>query len=383
MTSSPIRRVAVLIETDDTWGRSVVRAIGAYASQHRWRLLIAPRDVQQRMRLPRKWQGDGVIAHLRTRTLVNHLRRAGLPTVDVSVMFPKETWVGRVVTDDLVRTQMAVRHFRDRGIEQFACYAPSMGRYSPQREELFAQAVQEEGFHCETFRAKEAREGWSIDPQSVFQWLSKLPRPLGLFAADPYPARQIAEICETEGISIPDEIAILAGDDDDLICNLGFPSLSAVQLACGNLGRTAAELLTDLMNGQSLPSEPIKIPPLGVISRHSTDLMAINDPELQEILRYIHANLERGIQVKQVLREFPISRRNLEQRFRAQLGRSPAELIRSMRLDLAKRLLIETDLSIAEASQMSGFASKAHFSVAFQQQFGAPPSTWRSQFAQR
>ncbi|PQO41096.1 xylose operon transcription regulator XylR [Blastopirellula marina] len=383
MSNQIIRRVAVLIETDDTWGRSVVRAIGKYASENHWRLLIAPRDAQQRLRLPRRWQGDGVITHMRTRTLVTHLRRAGLPTVDVSIMFPGENWVGRVITDDQVRSQMAVNHFRERGIEHFACYAPQMGRYSPQREELFAQAVRDAGYTCETFRAKGVREGWSIEPAPVINWLSKLKRPLGLFASDPYPARQIAEICETAGLRIPDEIAILAGDDDDLICNLGFPSLSAVQLACTTLGKTAAGLLTQLMEGEPIPAEPIKIPPLQVCPRHSTDLLAINDPELQAILRYIHENVDQGIQVKQVLRKFAISRRNLEQRFRAELGRSPAELIRGLRLDMAKRLLIETDLSIAEASRMCGFTSKAHFSVSFHQQFGSPPSTWRMQFAQR
>ncbi len=383
MLNQGIRRVAVLIETDDTWGRSVVRAIGKYASEYRWRLLIAPRDAQQRLRLPRKWQGDGVIAHMRNRTLVTHLRRAGLPTVDVSIMFPKEEWVGRVITDDQVRCQMAVNHFRERGIEHFACYAPMMGRYSPQREVLFAQAVHEAGYTCETFRAKGVREGWSIDPVPVMNWLSKLKRPLGLFASDPYPARQIADICEAAGLRIPDEIAILAGDDDDLICNLGFPSLSAVQLACGTLGKSAAALLTQLMDGESIPVEPIRIPPLQVCPRHSTDLLAITDPELQGILRYIHENVDQGIQVKQVLRKFAISRRNLEQRFRTELGRSPAELIRGLRLDLAKRLLLETNLSIAEASRKCGFASKAHFSVAFHQQFGSPPSIWRSQFAQQ
>lgn len=382
MTDQVIRRVAVLIETDDTWGRSVVRAIGKYASEHRWRLLIAPRDAQQRLRLPRKWQGDGVIAHMRTRTLVTHLRRAALPTVDVSIMFPKEDWVGRVITDDHVRSEMAVNHFRERGIEHFACYSPMMGRYSPQREAFFTQAVQDAGYKCETFRAKGVREGWSIDPAAVINWLSKLKRPLGLFASDPYPARQIADICESAGLRIPDEISILAGDDDDLICNLGFPSLSAVQLACGTLGKSAAALLTRLMDGDSIPAEATKIPPLQVCPRHSTDVMAINDPELQAILRYVQENVAQGIQVKQVLRKFAISRRNLEQRFRSELGRSPAELIRSLRLDMAKRMLIETDLSIAEASRLCGFTSKAHFSVSFHQQFGTPPSIWRTQFAQ-
>ncbi|UUO09162.1 DNA-binding transcriptional regulator [Blastopirellula sp. J2-11] len=374
-------RVAILIETDDSWGRSVVEAIGKFARQQHWRLLIAPRDSQNRMRLPKKWRGDGVIVHLRTRALATHLRRIGLPTVDVSLMLPAESWLGRVVTDDERRAQMAIEHLRQRGLKHFACYAPPLGRYSDQRVQIFARQLQEAGFHCSMFGSKEIRQGWEVEHQHVMQWLNKLPRPLGVFAADPYPARQLAEICDLGGIRVPDEVAILAGDDDDLLCNLAWPRLSAVQLGCHALGTEAAKLLNKLMSGAAIPAKPKFIPPLRVCERHSTDMLAIADSELLAILRYIREHADQGLQVKQLVREFPVSRRSLEQRFREQLGRSPAEEIRRVRLERAKSMLLESSLAIADIARLCGFATSAHFSTAFQKQNGATPTAWRGQYA--
>ncbi|WP_246120004.1 AraC family transcriptional regulator [Blastopirellula retiformator] len=371
--------MAVLIETDDSWGRSVVEAIGQFARQEHWRLLIAPRDSQNRLRLPRKWEGDGVIVHLRTRALATHLKRFGLPTVDVSQMLPGEAWCGRVATDDERRAQLAIAHLRQLGLKHFACYAPPLGRYNDQRFEIFARQLKEAGYACSIFDSKEVRQGWAVDHQHVMQWLSKLPRPLGVFAADPYPARQLAEICDLGGIRVPDEVAILAGDDDDLLCNLAWPRLSAIQLGCHALGTEGAKLLKKLINGGAIPAKPKLIAPIQVRQRHSTDMLAIADAELLAILRYIREHADQGLQVKRLVREFPVSRRSLEQRFREQLGRSPAEEIRRVRLERAKTLLLESSLSIAEVARQCGFASSAHFSTAFQKQHAATPTAWRGE----
>jgi len=382
MSSTPdredYRRVAILIETDDSWGRAVVSAIGQYARRQHWRLLIGPRDSQNRLCLPKRWAGDGVIVHLRTRWLANHVRKFQLPTVDVATMMPNERWAGRVATNDEERAEMAVAHFLERGLKQFACYAPSLGRYSDSRARIFAEKVQQAGYRCSFFDAKEGRQGWELEHHDVLKWLAQLERPLGVFASDPYPARQLAEICDQGGLRVPDEVAILAGDDDDLLCNLAWPRLSAVQLGCHALGEEAAQLLGRLMDGAPIPKETTFVSPLRIHSRQSTDILAVSDRELLPIVEFIHREAPRGLQVKQLLREFPISRRSLEQRFRQHLGRSPAEEIRRVRLDRAKELLLETSLSISEVSEACGFVSSAHFSTSFLKQIGTTPSDWRS-----
>lgn len=377
------RRVAVLIETDDSWGRRLVASIAAFAKEHRWRLLIAPRDHQHRLRLPARWSGDGVIVSLRDRSTAEHLRRSGLPAVDVSIMMPKAKWLARVATDDNARASMALEHFRQRSLEHFACYAPSIGRYPSHRADAFRLAVERAGFACNLFAESEGTQGWAIDHDHVLAWLRALPRPLALFAADPYPARQLAEICDWNGIDVPGEIAILAGDNDDLLCEVSTPQLSSIQLACEAIGEQASLRLRAMMNGGVIPAKPKLIPPLFVHARQSTDIFAVSDPELRDVLRYINEHAQRGITVGQIVREFSHSRRWLEQRFQAVLGRAPADYIRRARMEHVRNLLLETSLSITQIAFQTGFTSSTSLTQQFTRQFGRPPTTIRAESFRR
>jgi len=376
------RRVAILIETDDSWGRSVVASIAAYAREKQWRLLIAPRDHQHRLRLPGKWQGDGVLVSLRDRSMVDHVRRSGLPAVDLSIMMPNSVWLGRVATDDAARAQMAFEHFRERRLENFACYAPAIGRYPIARANAFRDVVTAEGYSCDVFAQRGDTQGWEVDHVHVVEWLAELPRPLAVFAADPYPARQLAEICELNGIAVPDEVALLSGDNDDLLCSVSSPQLSSIQLACAQIGTSAASLLTKLMDGGKIPSRPTLVAPLHVNARRSTDLLAIEDTEIAAILRYMADNIQRGLSVADVLQQFPISRRSLEQKFRQKLGRSPAEQLRHLRMQHVSHLLRETDLTITEIAFRTGFTSSSSLTQQVQRHFQTSPTALRTKFRQ-
>lgn len=374
------RRVAVLIETDDTWGRSVVESIATFARTQPWRLLLAPRDAQHRLRLPAQWKGDGILVSMRDRAMAEHIRRAGLPAVDVSYMFPQATWLGRVTTDDQARAKMALDHFRQRGLKHFACYAPEIGRYAPHRATEFQRVVYEAGFECSTFPAPNHRnQGWNVDQQLVTQWLASLPKPLAVFAADPYPARQLSEICEASGIGVPDDVAILAGDEDDLLCKVSWPRLSSIQLASHRIGREAAVLLAELMNGATVPQSPLRLPPLQVHARHSSQVLAIDDPEVSAALRLIRERASQGIRVADIMRYLPVSRRSLEQKFRTLLGRSPGEELRRERLSQARALLLETDLSVSEIAKAAGYTDVSRLSAAMRKEFGVSPRAIRRQ----
>ena len=372
------RHVGILVETDDTWGRDVVEAVCRFGHDAGWSVLIAPRDEQGRLRLPRVWNGHGVVASLRTRSMIRHLKNLKLPTVDVSIMAKEEEWFARVATDDHARAKMALEHLRDRGLEHFACYAPPIGRYSDVRSHAFQAAVESAGYTCATYSSDdEDAVGWLTNYTKARQWLAQLPKPLGIFAADPYPARQLVEICAAASIRIPDEVAVLSGDDDELLCNVASPRISSIELASHRIGQTAAELLQRLMNGKTTPRTTTKIPPLRVRPRHSTDMLAIDDAEVAGVLRFIREHAKDGIGVADVLRAFPISRRTLEQRFREKVKRSPAEEIRRVRFEHVSRLLLDTDKSIATIAHESGFASGAGLSQAFQKQFEITPGQFR------
>ncbi len=378
MLSGTGKRVAVLVETDDSWGRQVVESIARFAHENHWTLLICPRDEQHRLRLPTRWKGDGAIVSLRDAAFARHVKGARVPAVDVSIQMPEEQWLGRVATDDSARAAMAVEHFRARQFEHFACYSPPIGRYSHDRALAFQREVERLGFQCSLFTAANNRNaGWEGNQSQVAQWLKSLPRPLAVFAADPYPARQLIEICQHEGLRVPDDIAVLSGDTDDLLCNIASPRISSVELACHKIGLSACEMLSSMMEGGSIPGAPVLVPPLRVIARHSTEILAVEDRDLAQIVQYIRDRAAEGIRVSDILRAFPISRRSLEQRFRNVLGRSPAEEIRRTRLQHARKLLVETDMSVAEVATASGVCSGAQLASAFRRYLGIRPSALR------
>lgn len=372
------RHVGILVETEDTWGRSIVESICRFGQDAGWTVLIGPRDQQGRMRVPAIWNGHGVIAALRNRSAVGHVRKLQLPVVDVSSTMKKEDWLARVTTDDHARAKMAFEHLQSRGIKHFGCYAPSIGRYSDVRSREFQSVVEAAGFQCAMYAHDAGGAGWLTNYTRAREWLAKLPRPLGVFAGDPYPARQLVEICSMESIRIPEDVAILAGDDDELLCNVASPRISSIELASHLIGDHAAKLLQRLMSGGPVPKRTKLIRPLRIRPRESTDVLAIDDPKIADALRFIRDHAREGIGVSDVARACCVSRRTLENRFREKLKRTPGEEIRRARFEYVRRLLLDTDKSIATIAYESGFASGASLSQMYQHYFGETPGNFRN-----
>lgn len=368
---------------DDTWGRRVVEAIAQHAHASNWNLLIGPRDSQRRLRLPRRWGGDGVIASLRDRSMARHLRQSGLPAVDVSITMPKEQWLGRVATDDASRARMAFEHLRERGIERFACYAPPIGRYPDRRGKEFARVVGDAGYECHVYTTAPSREGSGLlaDHRRASAWLAKLPKPVGVFASDAYPARQLAEVCQRSEVRVPDDVALVAGDTDELLCHVARPQITSLQLACHRIGSEACAMLERLMDGANVDPRPMLVPPVRVLQRHSTDMLAIADEEVAEILRVIRDRATKGLEVRDLLEEFPMSRRGLEVKFRRLVGRSPGAEIRRVRLGQAQKLLLSTEQSIDSIARAVGLSGGPALSHAFRKHLGVTPGQLRERRA--
>lgn len=376
-----VQHVAILIDTESSWGGRVIRGIAHFAEKHtHWHLLIDPRDHEQRSAIPEGWQGDGIIARITNRTQWQQVREKGLPVVNVDDVFQDIRGVGTVVTDEVERSRLALEHLVARGFRKFAYFAPPSTRYSKNRGDAFIRAVGEVGYECHEYQPgyRAGRKiGWEEQQRRVNRWLASLPRPIAILAVDAHNARQLAEICHFAGVRIPDDVAILAGDTDELLCEVSTPPLSSVSVACERLGHEAAAMLSRMMAGASAPKEPVLIAPHGVVSRQSTDVLAIDDPAVVRALRYIRTHAHHGIVVEDILREVPISRRSLEIQFRSYLGRSPAEEIRRVRLERGKQLLGRRELSITEIALACGFSNATRFGVAFRKSFGTTPRAFR------
>lgn len=375
----PSLRVAVLVEFDDTWGRNVVEAIARFSSLSGWQLLLAPRDAQRRLRIPDGWEGDGAIAMLRDESLVDHLKETRLPTVNVSGQFLEEGWAGQVATDDTWRARLAFDHFSSRRLVHFAYYGPPNSRYSDGRGEAFQRFVSEQGFPCEMLEFQESPRGsYSYgDRQELAERLRSLPKPTGILAADPYPARQLIECCLACGIDIPGDVLVLSGDEDELLCNLVQPPITSIELASHRIGWEACEMLVRMHASGETPIEAQLVKPLRVRPRRSTDHTEMGDPLLESVLDYIKQNAANPIRIQDLARFAAISRRTLELRFRDALGRSPAEEIRRVRLEQARQMLLNTSLSVSSIAAACGLSSGPYLTHAFRKAYGVVPSDLR------
>lgn len=217
---------------------------------------------------------------------------------------------------------------------------------------------------------------WAQD-RAVARWVRGLPRPVGIFATNDIWGVQLAEVCLRADLRVPEDVAILGVDDDDLLCEFARPALSSIAVPAQRIGYEAAREVDRLLRGVQARSRPLLFPPLGVIARRSTDILAIEDGEVAASLRFIRQHAYQPIRVTDLLRVVPTSRRSLERRFRKVLGRSILDEIRRVHVERASQLLAQTDLTLNSIAERSGFTDAKRFSTVFRQMVGMTPSAYR------
>lgn len=376
-----VPEVAVLVETDDSWGRSVVRGVVSYAQKFGpWNLIIEPRDRAQDRVPEAVWRAGGVIARINTPLFLQQLQASGLPVVDLDEIFLGAAGIDSVLTDERQRSRLALDHFRAKGFQNFACYAPPSRDYAKARGRAFVEAVADAGGACQQYRPG-YRVGRQISREEhrhrVGRWLSQLPLPVAVFAVDAARGKDLVEIGLAEGFQIPDQIAVLAAVTDELACEVCVPPLSSITIAGRTIGYEAAARLHARLGGAPVAASPARVAPLGVLSRQSTDILAIDDPQIVRALRFMQTHACSGITVEDVLEAVPMSRRQFERQFKRRLGRLPAEELRRLRLERGRELLAETDMSVDEIAEACGYAGATQFGSAFRKRYDATPLAFR------
>jgi LacI family transcriptional regulator len=382
----PLSRVAVVLDRAQDYSRDVLRGIGAYVrSQPTWLLHL---DQPQYLNLDvlRSWRPDGIIASLAAAGAAGLVSDIGCPVVDVDVagivLSP------RVAPDNHAIGRTAARHLLDCALRHFAFAGRPTQTSSRLRLEGFETALAAEGiilppdarFHQPPdLSGDHLTQSWTVD-RRVHDWVQQLPKPVGVFAFKDYWAVQLLEVCRQLSLRVPDDVAIVGVGNSDLMCELTTPQLSSVPLPGERVGFESAALLNRLIGGEPPPARPLLLPPPPVVVRQSTDLVAIHDPEIAAALRFIARSAHQPIGVSDVLRHAPMARRKLEREFQRLIGRSPAEEIRRVRIELAKRLLVDTDLTIAQVASRTGFVLARTFSEVFHQEVGHKPSLYRRQY---
>jgi LacI family transcriptional regulator len=327
-----------------------------------------------------RWKGDGIIARIETPAIaaaVGRLKR-GRPITVIDVSAGRLLGgVPYVETDDVAIARLAADHFVERDFRHLAFLGDERFRWSDNRRDAFVRAAMEHGRTIDVFRPRgRGRHGVSED-EAIEKWLGALPKPVGLFACYDIRGRQAVEACRRAGIAVPDEIAVLGCDDDAPLCGLSSPPLSSVIPDAIGAGRLAAELLESLLRGERLERDEWLLPPLGIATRQSTDVLAIDDELVVAAVRHIREHACTGIKVAAVVRAVGISRRVLERRFVARVGHTPHEELARVQFRRVEQLLAETDLPLATIAAKAGFRHPEYMTVAFTRRQGVSPSRWR------
>jgi LacI family transcriptional regulator len=372
------RRVAVLVDTSTGWGRRLISGIVAYGRTHGpWHLWIEPHGQHETLRPPKDWSGDGIIARVSTVTMARQLRTLSVPVVNISGILLPGKHFPTVASDLLAAGRLAAQHFLDRGFKSFAYCGILRFPYVAQQYQGFASLAKEAGYPCEAYKPAAGEQGWTGQLSAIGRWLKQLPKPVGILTWA-RTASILIEACHLARLNVPEEVAVLDGDEDDLLNEATMPPISGIAMPSEQIGQQASAMLDALMQGRTPDITHVLLPPTQVMTRQSTDTLAMEDAELAEAIRFIRASAGQAIGVQDVVRATAISRRSLERRFEQVLGRSPAEEIRRVHMERAKQLLMETDMPIPKVAAASGFGSAEYMAYVFKKEIRITPLKYRS-----
>jgi LacI family transcriptional regulator len=387
--SSKPKEVALLIESSRAYGRSILVGVAKYIRDHEpW--FVSRREHKLEDNIPewfRNWKGDGVITRLDNPKLAGLLRRMKVPVVLLRTP-SKNFKVPAVLLDDRAVVRMAFEHLRSRGFRHFAFCGLNGADYSDVRRTGFVQLVHEAGFHCHVFKSGRRmkfdtivgyeRYGLLQESDEVRRWVKNLPKPIGIMACNDLRGEKILHACRVAEIAVPDEVAVIGVDNDELLCDFSQPALSSVVPNTQRIGYEAAALLNRMMNGKPVSPETVYVEPKGVITRRSTDVLAIEDYQIATAARFIREHACEGVTVQQAAKIAGLSDRTMERRFLKTLGHTPKEEVLRVRLNRAKQLLAETDFSLATIGEKIGFEHTEYLSRIFKRKIGLTPGEFRA-----
>jgi len=382
-------RVALLIESSRSYGRRTLFGVARYVREHRpWSIFLQERSLGDKSPAWLKdWVGDGIIARVESRQIANGIRRLGVPAVDVRYLL-RNLGMPSVRPDDAAAARLAFEHLRERGFRHFAFCGFNGADYSDVRRDSFLECATKSKLPCNVYSdplkirkasTQEYEARGLKDGEHVARWLEGLPKPVGVMACNDIRGQQVLNACRAAGISVPEEVAVIGVDNDEMLCELSDPPLSSVSLDTERIGYEAAAILDQMLAGKKLKQPVVFIQPAGVITRRSTDVLAIEDRHITTATRFIRERACEGIDVSDVLKIVPLSRSTLERRFFHVLGRSPKDEILRTRLTRAKQLLAETDFSLAQVADKVGFDHPEYLSVIFKKKTGLTPGEYRVQ----
>jgi LacI family transcriptional regulator len=364
-------RIACVIDPEITYYRRVLKGMALF-TRSRADLELRVEYVKSPELFPALDRAgyDGLILG----TFLDQSEEAGrlrTPAVSVSnthagLRFPQ------VVSDDCEAGRMVARHLLAKGYRHFAFWGSDVV-FGRQRWEGFAATIVGERGVAFT-PARTAAHG-----RAFARWLRRLPRPMGLMTATDAMGSEAMNACHGLGWRVPQDVAVVGVDDDDLYSELTQPPLSSVALQTERIGYLATDHLVRLVRGAPIPPVTL-VPPGPLMARQSSHAVAAADALVVQAVAFLEQNLARGTNIDALAGALDVSRRSLELRFKAALGQTPGQELLRLKIERARGLLATTSLPLKKIATLAGFSSAAQMSHVFRHATDQTPMGYRRGF---
>ena len=387
-----MRIVGLLIESSRAYGRGLLHGIARYVRTHNnWSIVYQEGTLGDAASLDFAGQHcDGIIARIDTLRQRNQLLKLKIPVVDLRGRWDIPQFP-RIVIDDRAVAELAAQHLLARGSRHFAFCGFAGTDYSRRRRDYFCAAIEAAGYRPQVYESPAAPRGTdttanesnaSAHERNMGHWLTSLPQPIGLMACNDICGRRILNLCHVHGLRVPDHIAVMGVDNDEVLCDLAEPPMSSIMLPTQRIGYQAAELLSGMMDGIEPLRHEMLIPPSDVMRRRSTNAAAVEDPYVAAALAFIRAKADSGINVVDILNhlaniQLPVSRSTLDRRFQEMLHFSPKDQILNIRLERVRQLLVDTTDSVEQIARRVGLAGASQLAALFKHRTGQTLSEFR------
>ena len=375
------KHVLLAYPVEETHLARTLRGTTDYARGHGgWTFGFSPEWSSKPLRTLSGWTGDGIFMLVTTKGAAQAALDTGLPVVNLSGWL-RDAGLPRVMVDQEAVGRLAAEHLLGCGFQRFAYYGIKGVWYARQRGRGFIQRVEAEGRQCSVletpsrFSSRRSTGGWL---QPLEQWLKTLTTPVGLMAAFDVRATMVVDACARLGLRVPDDVAVVGVDNNDVTCELCQTPLSSVSRNPYLVGWEAAALLDRLMAGEPRPEQDVLVAPDAVVQRRSTDVLAIEDAKVAAAAQFVRRHVNEPFGIERLLPLVGVSRRWLTHRFKQCLGTTPYEFICQTRVQRAKELLTGAEtLPLGRIAEACGFTDTRRFRLVFERLTGITPAEYR------
>lgn len=378
-------QVALLVETALGSGRQILKGISQFVHEKNdWDVFHYTGSLGAMVpEVLGNWEGDGMIARISNKDVLDVIRSKGIPVVDIlgnqtDSEFPK------VVCNNEAITRMVLDHYEIRGFRSYGFFGIEGEVWSIERESAYVQCSKKMDGCFSILRMShrmKQNSSWKEYLVRISQWLDSLPKPVGIFICSDQFAPDIIAACSILGVKIPEDVALIGVDNDLAFCEVVRPSLSSVRANHVQVGYAAAKLLSSMMSGETELPSLIRIEPFAIEVRQSTDVFALQEEGLKKAIIAIKARACGGVSVDEIAELAGYSRSVLQRKFKEVLGRTVHDMIVDVRVNRAKELLTMTNLSIIEVALRAGFNHQEYLGTVFKRFTGVSPARYRKMFS--